>query len=184
MTQQTEPKPDVVEFLEAQHDEIRTLFADLRSASAADKGDVFQCLVRLLAVHETAEEMAVHPAVRRAEGGDAIVQRRLDEESEAKQMLADLEDMGVDDPRFSASLAAFEQAVLGHAEQEEQQEFPLLYEVHDEEVLRGMTSQVKVAEAMAPTHPHPHGPESATGNLLVGPFVSMVDRVRDALRRS
>jgi hypothetical protein len=45
-----------------------------------------------------------------------------------------------------------------------------------------MTSELEVAEAMAPTHPHKMAPESAAGNLLVGPFVAMVDRVRDALR--
>ena len=40
----------------------------------------------------------------------------------------------------------------------------------------------QLAEAMAPTHAHRMAPESAIGNLLVGPFVSMVDRVRDAIR--
>jgi hemerythrin superfamily protein len=139
--------------------------------------------VRLLAVHETAEEIAIHPDVRRAGSGDAIVEQRLGEEAEAKRMLAELEKMGVDDPRFSAGLATFEAAVVDHAEREEQEEFPLLYEVHAEDVLRRMTSQLKMAEWMAPTHPHPHGPEGAIGNVLVGPFVSVVDRVRDALRR-
>jgi hemerythrin superfamily protein len=171
MAQQSDPKPDVVDFLEAQHEEIRELFADLRRAGSPDKAEVFQCLVRLLAVHETAEEIAIHPDVRRAGSGDAIVEQRLGEE------------MGVDDPRFSAGLATFEAAVVDHAEREEQEEFPLLYEVHDEDVLRRMTSQLKMAEWMAPTHPHPHGPEGAIGNVLVGPFVSVVDRVRDALRR-
>ena len=184
MAQQTEQKPDAVQFLEAQHEEIRGLFADLRGAGTAEKADVFQCLVRLLAVHETAEEMIVHPEARRADAGDPIVEQRLAEEAEAKQMLAHLEELGADDPRFSAELTAFEQAVLDHAGREEREEFPLLYEVHDEDVLRRMTSQLKVAEGMAPTHPHPHGPESATGNFLIGPFVSMVDRVKDALRRS
>jgi hypothetical protein len=37
-----------------------------------------------------------------------------------------------------------------------------------------------MAEGMAPTRPHKAAPESAVGNLLVGPFVAMVDRVRDA----
>jgi hypothetical protein len=44
-----------------------------------------------------------------------------------------------------------------------------------------MTGAIKVAERMAPTHPHPHGPDGPIGNLLVGPFVGMVDRVRDAI---
>jgi hypothetical protein len=45
-----------------------------------------------------------------------------------------------------------------------------------------MRTSLEAAEAMAPTHPHPHGAESAVGNMVVGPFVAVVDKVRDALR--
>lgn len=181
MAQQMDQHPDVITFLKGQHQEIRHLFQQLR-APGADRTELFPCLVRLLAVHETAEEMVVHPQARRAADGAAVVEARLDEESKAKQSLADLERRGVGDPGFATELAAFEQAVLEHAEREEREEFPLLAGA-DDEVLRAMTAQLQLAEDMAPTHPHPHGPESALGNMMVGPFVSVVDRVRDALRR-
>ncbi|MBV8981501.1 MAG: hypothetical protein JO086_11425 [Acidimicrobiia bacterium] len=45
-----------------------------------------------------------------------------------------------------------------------------------------MGKQLQMAEKMAPTHPHPHGPEGALGNLVIRPFVVMVDKVRDALK--
>jgi hypothetical protein len=35
---------------------------------------------------------------------------------------------------------------------------------------------------MAPTHAHKMAPTSATGNVVLGPFVAMVDRVRDAIK--
>ncbi len=44
-----------------------------------------------------------------------------------------------------------------------------------------MTIAVKAAQAIAPTHPHP-GVESAKLNFALGPFASMLDRARDALR--
>jgi hypothetical protein len=37
------------------------------------------------------------------------------------------------------------------------------------------------AETMAPTHAHRFAPDSATGNLLLGPPVALVDRIRDLL---
>jgi hypothetical protein len=43
-----------------------------------------------------------------------------------------------------------------------------------------MQRAVNFMESVAPTRPHP-GVESATANLLVGPFASMLDRARDAL---
>ena len=38
---------------------------------------------------------------------------------------------------------------------------------------------VKAKEA-APTHPHPHAPDSPPGNVVLGPVAALVDRVRDA----
>jgi hypothetical protein len=70
-----------------------------------------------------------------------------------------------------------------HAQNEEREIFPLLRSSQSPEQLAKMAQSVELAERTAPTHPHPHGPESAIGNTLVGPFVAVVDRVRDALRR-
>ena len=47
-----------------------------------------------------------------------------------------------------------------------------------------MRTALEKAEKMAPTHPHTHGPESAIGNMIVGPFVAVADRVRDAIRNA
>lgn len=51
----------------------------------------------------------------------------------------------------------------------------------DADDLKRMTIAVKAAQAIAPTHPHP-GVESAKLNFALGPFASMLDRARDALR--
>lgn len=178
----TEDDGDAVAFLEAQHAEIRALFNQIEQAGADDKADVFQCLVRLLAAHETAEEELVHPAVRRAQGGVPIVETRLEEEATAKEALAHLEEIGVDDPSFAEELASFRRDVDRHAANEESQEFPLLRTVSDDAALAAMTGQLRLAQEVAPTHPHPHGPESAVGNLVVGPCAAIADRVRDALK--
>ena len=173
---------DVVDLLVAQHHEVRQLFSSLESGGA-DATEAFQCLVRLLAVHETAEEEVVYPALKAAgEDGQRVAEARKAEEDEAKTQLAELERMGVDDPDFRTSLEAFRAAVSDHADAEERQVFPLLRRSYDAEELKKMRKALERAERMAPTHPHPHGPESGIGNLVVGPFVAIVDRVRDAIR--
>jgi hypothetical protein len=64
---------------------------------------LFEDLVRLLAVHETAEEEAVHPTARRKlDHGEEAVENRLYEEDEAKRALAELYDLGVEHPEFDA----------------------------------------------------------------------------------
>lgn len=173
---------DVVDLLLAQHREVERLFARLE-AQGPGRQDAFDCLVRLLAVHETAEEEVVYPALRSL-GDDAgrIADRRTAEESEAKEALAELERTGVDGDGFAAELASFQRSVLNHAETEEREVFPLLRHGLDDEKLAGMRKALQAAEELAPTHPHPHGPDSATGNLLVGPFAAIADKARDALR--
>ena len=59
--------------------------------------------------------------------------------------------------------------------------FPLLEKSTDETLRKRMGAALTVAEGIAPTHPHKTAPKSAVGNLVVGPFVSMVDRARDAI---
>ena len=81
---------DVVNFLRDQHNLIKDLFEEVLSASSDEAREkAFVDLRQLLAVHETAEEMVVHPRVRREIAtGDEIVDARLHEEHEAKEQLS------------------------------------------------------------------------------------------------
>lgn len=172
---------DVVSFLKEQHQQIREAFTEVQSASGPQRETAFYALRRLLAVHETAEEEIVHPAARRSlPNGEAIVRARLHEENEAKHVLAVLEDMHVDSFEFERLIAELELAVVAHAAAEEREEFEALSQVLDQSRLESMQKAVNFMESVAPTRPHP-GVESATGNLLAGPFASMLDRVRDKL---
>jgi hemerythrin superfamily protein len=174
----------ITQVLLEQHELIRDLFDQVGMSSGEQRAEVFDCLRATLAVHETAEEELVHPAVRRM-GADAAaaVQVRLDEEGAAKRMLSTLERMGVDGDGFDDLFADFQASVLEHAEAEEDEVFPFLDQGLDDDEQRRMADTFEVLEQMAPSHPHPHGPESALGNLVVGPFVAMVDKVRDAIKR-
>lgn len=178
--QSTTTAADAVDLLVTQHEEVRGLFSELQGATG--RADAFECLVRLLAVHETAEEEIVYPALKRTgPEGEQIADARRSEEDEAKQMLSDLEKIGVDGEGFDTQLETLRAAVLDHAASE-REVFPRLRQSLGAETLEKMRSALETAEAMAPTHPHPHGPESAIGNMTVGPFVAIADKVRDALR--
>lgn len=174
---------DVVDVLLEQHDQIRSLFAEVGQAQGEVKRELFQDLVRLLAVHETAEESIVHPVARRAlEGGDQVVDQRLEEEDRAKKELAELYDLGVDHPEFNARLQALGDEIIAHATSEENEEFLRLRTTVDSGRLHRMAGAFEAAEAVAPTRPHRIAPESGAGNLLAGAPVAIFDRVRDAVR--
>jgi hypothetical protein len=174
-----ETAEDAVAFIRAQHVAIEILFEAVFESAGDDRERLFYQLRRMLAVHETAEEELIHPAARLLlpEGG-AIVAQRLEEEHDAKQQLAALERLDPESRAFTDGLRTLQSAVLRHAEAEERDELDGLELELDEEALVGLRRLVQLAEAVAPTRPHA-GFESALANTLVGPFASIVDRVRD-----
>lgn len=180
----TEPAgiADAVELLLQQHEQIKTLFTETLDASDPAQREVkFRALRRLLAVHETAEEEIIHPRARaEIEDGATVVGARLQEEHAAKEQLAELESLDIGSPEFEKGLAQLREDVLAHAEHEEQDEFSRLREELQPHQLRAMRRAVEIAEALAPTRPHP-GVESVEANLLTGPFAAMLDRARDAI---
>jgi hemerythrin superfamily protein len=174
---------DVTTMLERQHEQVRGLFGRIGDGSTPTASDSFCELRRLLAVHETGEEMVVYPALRKL-GADAerIAKERLAEEDEAKIALHELENIGLNEPAFATKIAALQSAVLAHAGAEERDVFPRIRQAESTSALRTMGMALQRAEEAAPTHPHPHAPQSAIANMVGGPFLATVDRVRDALR--
>ncbi|MET9305818.1 hemerythrin domain-containing protein [Streptomyces cellulosae] len=175
---------DVVSLLMRQHGDIRNLFDEVKATSGEERRDAFRRLVRLLAVHETAEEEVVHPFVRRSvAGGQEIVEDRLKEEREAKEMLAVLDDMDPDGPDFLPKLIELRRDVQMHARAEERYEFIHIRRSTDVTDLAAMAKAIKAAEAMAPTRPHP-GVESGAKNMALGPVAALMDRTKDTVRKA
>jgi hemerythrin superfamily protein len=183
-TAQAPVTDDVIELLLWQHAQIRDLFDLVQANTGQQRKEAFEQLVRLLAVHETAEEEIVHPAARRVlPGGDGIADDRLTEERTAKELLAELDGMDTDDPRFMPKLDKLRLDVLTHARAEERYEFERLRDQFDAAQRKALAVAVRAAEATAPTHPHP-GTETATKNLLAGRPAAVADRVRDLIRKA
>jgi hypothetical protein len=173
----------VVDLLLTQHARVEEQFLLVLGATGVARQEAFHDLVRLLAVHETAEEEVVHPLSRSIADSDGIVDDRLQEERRAKELLSELVDADVDSPGFETSLLVLRTAVLTHARYEERYEFPQLRAKVAPDRLRALATAVRAAEAAAPTRPHP-GTESATANLVAGPALAVVDRVRDLVRKA
>ncbi|MEB4210037.1 hemerythrin domain-containing protein [Mycobacterium sp. 94-17] len=181
-----ESPDEVVGFLKAQHNLIEDMFDQvLHATDPQAREEPFATLRQLLAAHETAEEMVVHPRVRREDddAGDAIVDARLNEEHDAKELLSAIEKLDITSERFIEEVTKLRDAVLEHARQEEEVEFPVLKRNVNDADLKRMGAAVRAAEAIAPTHPHP-GVESAKLNFALGPFASMLDRARDLIGKA
>jgi Hemerythrin HHE cation binding domain len=172
---------DVVRVLRRQHADIRRAFRQA-ARPGPGRGAAFGRLVRLLAVHEAAEEAHVHPAVRRAmPAGPAVTAARRREEEQAKRLLARLSATGPDGSGYVRGLLKLRRLVLSHAAREEREEFPALMTMSGpRRVMLGV--EVKLAKLVAPTRPHP-AVNGELANKLAMPVFGPADRGRDLLSR-
>ncbi|WP_128382049.1 hemerythrin domain-containing protein [Streptomyces cavernae] len=180
MTERT----DAVELLEGQHTRIRELLDEVAATDGDRRRRSFHEFVRLLVVHETAEEEVVHPFARmHVDGGELVVRERVEEEERAKEALSRLDGMDTDSPDFLVRFAALRQDVLAHADAEERHEFAHFQRVADRGRLEELARAVRAAESLAPTRPHP-GADTALKNVAAGPIAAVVDRTRDVVRKA
>lgn len=170
---------DVVDFLLDQHRNVERLMDNVLSSNGEMRSRYFDEVRELLARHETAEEMIVHPLTREVPAGRPVAAARMAEENEATEFLAQLEKMDQAAMEFDEKFKAFRLSVLKHAKAEEEQEFPRLRQYTDHDALVAARERVIGAEETAPAHPHPSA-KTTTVNAVVGPFAALLDRARDA----
>ena len=175
------PSDDIVRILLEEHARIRELFAVVNAAEGEHKKRAFDKLRAMLAAHETAEEMVLRPVSTKV-AGKRVADARNAEEREATRILAELDKTDVHTKKFDKRFKEFELAVVEHAEHEEREEFSTLRSARDEEKLESLGRRLRTVESMAPTRPHPSIAGSPLAQSTVGPFASIVDRLRDAAK--
>lgn len=175
----------IVDLLAAHHKRIEAVLADLDATSQGDLKDYFCQLREELVRHEVAEEIVVYPVLRQhASNGNEIADACIAEQSEAEQALADMEDVQEDPTALRSGIEQLRSAVLAHAKHEEHDVFPVLASSVSHDELIEMGRRYERALVAAPTHPHPHAPDTPPGNVILGPVAALVDHLRDAMHRA
>ena len=175
---------DAIELLTSDHAEVEQMFVQIEAAPEGETRDrLVQGVIRELSVHAAIEEQILYPAMRRAlPNGDALVEEAIEEHQQVKDTLAAIE--RADNPtERDPLLVQLIGNVRHHVEEEENELFPQLRASIDQEQLRTMGSELAAAKKMAPTHPHPHAPNTPPGNVVGGAAAALIDKARDALRR-
>lgn len=176
------PTDDLVSLLAQDHEAIRERFFELGHADPDVRGQLFWELRDQLVRHEVAEEVVVYPALRQEPGGAAIAEARRREESQAEKVLARLEKLDPLTEEFRGAIRDLELAVQDHTQKEEAEVFPLLAANEESGYLALLGQKFRGEKLAAPNHPHPHAPDSALAQKLVGPVAAFIDRIRDASR--
>jgi hemerythrin superfamily protein len=136
---------NAIDLLEAQHREVEDLFAKIDKAGNAEKKELaFIQLADSLAIHASIEEHHFYPAVKEAETEEILVES-VEEHLEIKRKLSALLDTDASDETFEAKLDALREEVERHVEEEEEDLFPKVMALFDEDQLESI-GQAMIAE--------------------------------------
>jgi HAD superfamily hydrolase (TIGR01509 family) len=179
----TTAMPTLVDRLSEDHTRVEEALSRLPQIGLRGLEQYFCELHEMLVRHEVAEELIVYPAFRDAvPNGDAIADARIAEQSKAEAKLKAMEKENASTESFRAQLEELKTEVLEHAIAEEREVFPLLRQHLSHDDLVALGDRYEKAIRSAPTHPHPHAPDSPPGNVVLGPVAALMDRMRDAMR--
>lgn len=172
---------DAVTVLLADHREIQRLIGEYRqSTEKAHKIELVEHALEHLARHEEAEEQKFWPKVRKAlPEGDRLVDERLAEEHASKVLAHEIERLSPEDARWEAIVETLISGVLEHIEHEERKVFPKVRAGFNLEKLSKLGHKLEKAKKHAPTHAHPHAPDTPPGNTVAGIGAKVVDTVDD-----
>ena len=178
---------DIISDLKRDHRNVEKLFARHRALAGktggvATKRKIFDEVRRELSIHAAAEEQVLYPAVREAfAGGERCADSGLEEHSEVKQTLAQMQNIDPAAGDFDRHMTKLMAAVEHHVKEEETQVFPRLRQSSNAKHLRELGVQLRTAKRFAPTRPHPLAPDKPPANVVAGMIAGAVDRLRDAL---
>jgi len=141
---------DVIAVIASQHEHVKKLLEAVRQETGHRRATAFHTLRLTLALHETAEEQAIHPqALRQLGPDDRAATNRIAEEQTAGQTIAGLELVDVDSDQFNHTFGHLATSVTDHAAAEEADEWPALRSITDPAVINAMTEQMRAVTQLA-----------------------------------
>lgn len=144
------PSRDVTVVIAPQHEQVKVLLERVRQATGQERAEAFHTLRLTLALHETAEEQAIHPQAQRQLGAqDWVATDRVAEEETAGQTIGELEILDVDSDQFNYTFRHLASSVVDHTTAEENDEWPALRQISDVTIVNGMVEQMQAVPRLA-----------------------------------
>ena len=141
-------EPDVRSALAAQHARIAALFERVQAAEGAARPPLLADLTRYLALHEAAEQVALHGAsIREGLDSTPLARQRMREEEDAAAIIARLQELDPASTHFDVQLGLLAEGIGFHAREEEEKELPAFLAAADPVGRRRLTAVLARVEA-------------------------------------
>jgi len=121
---------DAIELLTADHREVKALFQKYEKlaqdkSNASDWQALAETICDMLTIHATVEEEIFYPAARKATQDDGLIDEAEVEHAVAKDLIAQIKDMGPQDDLYDAKVKVLSEQIDHHVEEEEGEMFPM-----------------------------------------------------------
>jgi hemerythrin superfamily protein len=139
---------DALELLRRDHQKVKGLFEQAQAArDAAQRKQLFDQIDTELEIHAHIEETVFYPAVEQHEELQDMVEEALEEHDEVKTLLAEMEDLDVDNgSEFDSKLKELMDNVEHHVEEEEGEMFPKVLQVMNKSTLEELGKELQSAK--------------------------------------
>lgn len=122
---------DVIKLLKADHEKVRSLFDEFEKLRSKNdnpdkKSEIVQEICHELTLHAMAEESIVYPAARDSIEDEDLMDEADVEHAVAKELIAELQDMDVDESHYDAKVTVLREYIEHHVKEEESKMFPKL----------------------------------------------------------
>ena len=120
---------NAVVLLTADHRDVKRLFKAYEKlvktdAEGSERQALARQICRMLTVHATVEEEIFYPAARAALAEEDLLDEAQVEHASAKDLIAQIESMGPDEPLFDAKVTVLGEYIEHHVQEEEGEMFP------------------------------------------------------------
>ena len=143
---------DALELLKSDHDKVRELFEQFKSAKEAKDtarlGQLQKEIFTELEVHTGIEEDVFYPEAEQVgEEAEELVKEGVEEHHVVEVLMDEIRQLTPDDDAFIAKMTVLIENVEHHAQEEEEELFPQLREVFGDERLERLGEQLEQAKA-------------------------------------
>ena len=167
------------------HNIIRACSQSYKSAVPNEKQKFANELIRQIAIHSAAEEIAVYPVIEsRLVRGQFAADHAREEHSEVKFALHQLDKMKyAKNPGFDDQVDQVMNVLIHHMKDEEEVLLPQLRQSCWEKELVDICDQYTALKGKVPTHPHPYAPDRPPLETIVGMMQAPIDKAYDMVAR-
>lgn len=139
--------PTIYEILHEQHLEVSELLEELQSEQdVAQREELFAEIAYQLERHARAEEAVFYDLLLQDDRTRPLAEHATEDHGEVRRLLAELDAMAADDPRWADSVAALVQAVQDHVATEESKIFAAARDLLDDDQARTLAETFEAIE--------------------------------------